>query len=453
MAQESQNDPFDDDAFGNQPSGSRPPKAMTGAVLLGLSAMLVAAAGFGVWAAVVPLDSAVIAQGKVSVEGKRKQIQHLEGGIVKAFAVKDGDHVRKGDVLVELDSLRSITRLSIASTGYFSNLAAETRLIAERDGLKKINWPAELSMAMVGNADLTALINGQTELFNSRRSELLRQSQILQSRSGRLTEQINGLKAERGASGRQMGVAREELHTLTDLYNRKLTTRVRLLATQREVFQLEGNIGRLDGQIASLAKEVGEIELTLAQMRDKHMTQVLDELKHHQNKVLEYREQMNIMRGEAERTVIKSPASGIVFNSQVHTIGGVIRPGDTLLEIVPDANRLIVELRIRPQDIDNVHVGQPTRVRFTAFKQRTSTPLDGRVAFVSADTVSEPRSAEPFYLAHVEVDASELNDLSGATRLQAGMPAEAVIKTGARTAFAYLLQPLTDSVNRAWREK
>ena len=161
---------------------------------------------------------------------------------------------------------------------------------------------------------------------------------------------------------------------------------------------------------------------------------------------------MNIVRSEAQRTVIRSPSSGIVFGSQIHTIGGVLKPGETILEIVPDNERLIVEVRVRPQDVDNVQVGQLTEVRITAFKQRTTAPLKGHVAFVSADTVSEPRTTETFYLVHVEVDAVELKNLQGEKRLQAGMPAEVVIKTGARTAFAYLLQPLTESVNRAWRE-
>ncbi len=429
-----------------------PPKAIGGAVLMGLAAILAAAGGFGVWAATVPLDSAVMAHGKVSVAGKRKLIQHLEGGIVKAIGVKDGDYVREGDPLIELDPLRPQTRLAMASTGYFNHLAMESRLSAERDGLDQIKWPNELIEAAPGSSDLRALMRGQTELFHSRRKELVSQSQILESRVSRLREQIGGLEAERHASERQLVLAGEELKTLEALYESKYTTRVRLLATKREVLQLEGSIGRLQGQIASLAKEIGETELTLAQMRDRHLTSVLDELQQHQGKVLDYREQINISKGEAERTVVTAPASGTVFGSQVHTVGGVLKPGETILEIVPDGERLIVEVRIRPQDVNNVHVGLPTEVRISAFKQRTTPPLKGTVAFVSADTISEPRSLESFYLAHVEIDPAELKHLDAGKRLQAGMPAEAVIKTGARTAFAYLVQPLTESLNRAWRE-
>ena len=272
MSPENSQDPLDEAVMGKVPFGAKAPKATAGAVILGVIAMLAAAGGFGIWAATVPLESAVIAHGKVSVAGKRKQVQHLEGGIVKAFAAKDGDYVGEGDVLIELDPLKPQTRLTIASTGYFNNLAAETRLIAERDGLKQIQWPPELTESLSGNADLAVVMRGQTELFYSRRSDFLGQTRILESRIGRLKEQIRGSEAERLASNRQIGVAHEELQTLTELYERRLTTRVRVLAIQREVFQLEGSIGRLDGQIASLAKEIGETELTLAQIRDKHMT-------------------------------------------------------------------------------------------------------------------------------------------------------------------------------------
>lgn len=453
MSQRSQHDPFDDEDAGGQGLKPHPPRAMAGAVLLGIAAIFVAAGGFGLWAATVPLDSAIIAQGKVSVAGKRKQIQHLEGGIVKAFAIKDGDEVREGDVLVELDPLRPKTRLAMASTSYLANLAAETRLTAERDGLDQFSWPAELVEAAPGNADIEALIRSQLELFQSRRSELLGQSRILESRIARLKDQIRGLEAERLAASRQLTVAREEHQTLKSLYDRKMTTRTRVLAMQREVFQVEGNIGRLEGQIAGLSKEITETELSLIQLRDRQKTQILDELKQHQARVVEYREQMQIVRGEAQRTVIRAPVSGTVFSSQVHTIGGVLKPGDTILEIVPAEDPLIVEVRVRPQDVDNVHVGQPTTVRVTAFKQRTHIPLEGRVAFVSADTVSDPRSQEAYYLAHIAVDPAKLKPHDDHNKLQAGMPAEAVIKTGARTAFAYLLQPLSDSLNRAWREE
>lgn len=432
--------------------GMQAPKSSRSAVLLGLAAVITAVFGFGIWSMTAMLDSAVIAQGKLIVAGKRKQVQHLEGGIVKSIAVRDGDHVREGDVLVELDPLKSHTRFVVSRTGYFNHLAAEARLVAERDSLKDVQWPAELTEAMAANPEVTSMAKAQDKIFAARGQERLGQTRILESRIERLQEQIKGFEAERHASQMQLDVARDELKTLEDLYERKHTTRMRLLVTKREVFQLEGNIGRLDGQIASLAKEIGETNLNLAQIQKKHMTDVLDELKQHQAKVLDFREQFNVTKGEAERTIIRAPSSGIVFGSQVHTVGGVIRGGDSLLEIVPDNDRLVVEVKVRPQDVDNVHIGQATEVRITAFKQRTTPSLKGKVAFLSADTVSEPKSYETYYLANIEVQASELLQFADTQRLQAGMTAEVVIKTGERTAMAYLLQPLTESVNRAWRE-
>jgi HlyD family type I secretion membrane fusion protein len=432
--------------------GIQAPQSSRSAVLLGLVAVITAVFVFGIWSMTAMLDSAVIAQGKLIVAGKRKQVQHLEGGIVKSIAVRDGDYVREGDILVERDPLKSHTRFVVSRTGYFNHLAAEARLVAERDNLDDFKWPGELIEAMSANPEVLSMAKAQERIIAARGQERLGQSRILESRIERLQEQIKGFEAERHASHMQLNVARDELKTLEDLYERKHTTRMRLLVTKREVFQLEGNIGRLDGLIASLAKEIGETHLNLAQIQKKHMTDVLDELKQHQAKVLDFREQFNVTKGEADRTIIRAPSSGTVFGSQVHTIGGVIRSGDSLLEIVPDNDRLVVEVKVRHHDVDNVHIGQPTEVRITAFKQRTTPALKGKVTSIPADTVSENKRYETYYMANIEVETSELLQFDATQRLQAGMTAEVVIKTGERTAMAYLLQPLTESVNRAWRE-
>ncbi|MGD9669014.1 MAG: HlyD family type I secretion periplasmic adaptor subunit [Hyphomicrobiaceae bacterium] len=441
--------PFDD---ANVTADVSAPKSVLGAAALGIVAVALAFGGFGIWASTAKIDSAVIAPGHVAVANKRKRVQHLEGGIVKAIAVRDGDYVREGDILIELDPLDAETRFSVAKTGYFANVAAEARLVAERDALNEILWPEELGIEASQSKDVEELVAAQKKIFRSRRNGFDGQVGILESRMNRLRDQIDGFTAEREASKKQFELAQEELATLASLYERRITTRVRLLASKREVFQLEGNIGRLGGQIASLTKEIGETELSLEQFRNTYMSQVLEELKQHQTKVLEFREKLNLAKEAAARTVIRAPTSGVVFSSQVHTVGGVLRGGETLLEIVPDRDRLIIEVRVRPQDVDYVHMGQPTEVRITAFKHRTTPPLNGEVTFISADTVTDSGTTEPHFVANVEVEASELRQLDVQHRLQPGMPAEAVIKTGRRTAMAYLLQPLAESFNRAWRE-
>jgi membrane fusion protein, type I secretion system len=429
----------------------RAPLAIRSPGLLGMVAVIAAVVGFGFWAASVPLDSGVVAQGKVTVAGKRREVQHLDGGIVHRFAVKDGDRVNEGDVLVEFDTLRPATRLAVTRIGYFTALAAEARLIAERDNLATFRTTPELDTEASRDREIQALVESQRLLFESRRNEIQGQTQILETRIDRFEEQIKGFESERMAAEQQLGMAKEEQKTIQTLYEQHYTTRTRVLNIKREVFELKGNIGRLTAQIAGANKEIGETELNLEQIKKKNATEVLSELRETQSKVLDLREQLAASKGELERTLLRAPASGIVFGSKIHTIGGVVRGGETLLEIVPDHDQLVVEVRLRPQDVDDVQVTQPTEVRLTAFNQRTTPTLQGRVAFISADTLIEQRSPEPYYLASIEVNAEELRHL-GSQRLQPGMPAEALIKTGQRTAMAYLLRPLSDSFNRAWRE-
>ncbi len=428
------------------------PTALRAPRLLGVLALLIAVGGFGTWATTAPLDSAVVAHGTISLAGKRKLVQHLDGGIVKMFAVKDGDHVNRDDILVEFDTVEPAARLAVARTGYFAALAVEARLLAERDGADEPKLPPELVAETVRNPAVEAIVASQRQLFAARRDEIGGQTKILESRIGQLKDQINGLQVERRASIQQLDMAKTEQQTLEGLFAKQYTTRNRVLAAKREVYQLEGDIGHLDAQIASAGKEVGETQLSLDQMHRKNTTEVLSDLKEIQTKVLDFREQYVASQSELERTVVRAPASGTVFGSQVHTVGGVVRGGATLLEIVPDDAQLVVEVKLRPQDVDEVKVGQATEVRLTAFKQRTTPILEGEVSFVSADTVSDPRSPEPYYLANIKVSAEELQRLAE-RKLQPGMPAETMIKTGRRTAIAYLLQPLKDSMNRAWREK
>jgi HlyD family type I secretion membrane fusion protein len=427
------------------------PTSMRSAWLIGVLAVAIAVGGFGMWAVTVPLDSAIVAHGKVTLAGKRKEVQHLSGGIVSRFTVKDGDHVREGDVLVELDPLVPAARLASARIAYLESLATEARLIAERDGAEAPAFPAELTGEAAIDAEVAAIVAGQERLFAATNDESAGQATILQSRMDQLKDQIAGLEAERQSVRDQLEMATEEQATLEALYEKQYTTRARVLATRREVSQLGGMIGRLSAQIASAEKEIGEARLTLAQIGMAQATDVLGELKGVQSRIVELREQYAAGRGEMDRTVIRAPASGTVFGSQVHTLGAVLRAGETILEIVPDDDQLVIEVRLRPVDVDEVQVGQTTEVKLSAFNQRTTPSLQGRVSFVSADAFSDPRTLETFFVANVEVTADQLAEL-GDHHLQPGMPAEALIKTGQRTALTYLLQPLADSMNRAWRE-
>jgi HlyD family type I secretion membrane fusion protein len=419
--------------------------------LLGIVAVLIAAGGFGVWATAVPLDSAIVAPGKVTVATKRKLVQHLEGGIIKSFSVKDGDRIKEGEVIVTFDDTRAKTRSLIARIAYLSQLAEEARLFAERDENLEVAFPNELMAEAAQDSEIGGFVSNQNRIFEARRHEYLGQTAILNSRIGRLEEEISGMRAEFSASERQLVVAREELKTLEEIFQRQLTTRNRVLERKREVYQLEGMLGKLTANMAAARKEINETQLNLLQLQKKTKTDVVTELRESQAKVLDLREEYLAAKTELQRTVVRAPASGTVFGSQIHTIGGVVRAGDTLLEIVPDHDKLVIEVKLRPQDVDDVSVGQPTEIRFSAFKQRLTPTVEGRVAFVSADTLYDPHNPEMYYVASIAIDGKELRKL-GKVSLVPGMPAEAMIKTGQRTALAYLMQPLEESMNRAWRE-
>ncbi len=426
-------------------------KALRGPVVLGFAAMLVAVGGLGIWAAAAPIASAVVAAGKLTVATKRKQIQHLEGGIVQHIAVKDGDHVNAGDVLIELDVTRSKGRFAMARLGYFAATAAAARLMAERDARSDVVIPADVLIEGKTDAEVADIIKSQRQIFSSRQVEYRNQVDILDQRIERLGDEIKGLEAEKGAAEQQLALADEEAAALEALYRKNLTTRQRVLAIRREAVQLKGQIGRLSAQIAAAQKEVGETQLNRAQLEQRRNTEVLSELKDIQAKVLELRQQFRTYGNELERTTVRAPVSGTVVGLQVHTVGGVVRSGETLLEIVPERDQLVVEVRVRPTDISSVGIGQPTEVRFSAFKARTTPVLKGEVDTVSADVLSDPHSPEPYYVAEITVDRSELERL-GKVKLQPGMPAEVMILTGRRTAFEYLVTPLAESINRAWRE-
>ena len=427
-------------------------KALFGSILLGLSAIIAAWGGFGIWSATAPLASAVVATGSLTVATKRKEVQHLEGGIVQRIAVKDGDRVAAGDVLFELDVTRSKSRFAMARTAYLAAAAAQARLSAERDTKHKFEFPPDVRAEGRRDSQIAAILKSQRQIFAARQREFRGQVAILNQSISRLGDEIKGLEFQRTAAEQQFAFATEEVGTLESLYARKLTTRQRVLALRREAVQLKGQIGRLTSKIAAAHKEVVEIELKLAQLKKRRKTEILAELKDVLSKALKFRQQYVTYRNELDRTVVRAPVSGTVVSLQVHTVGGVVRGGETLLEIVPDRDHLVVQVNVRPTDVDAVSLGQPTEVRFSAFKQRTTPTLKGHVAMISADVLTDPHRPEPYYAVEIEVDIAELSRL-GEAKLQPGMPAEVMIETGHRTALAYLIQPLADTINRAWREQ
>jgi HlyD family type I secretion membrane fusion protein len=399
----------------------------------------------------VPIASAVVAPGKVAVASKRKEIQHLDGGIVKTISVRDGDVVKQGDVLFTLDDTEAKTRYGLARAAYFSALTTQARLDAERGGADDITFPAELLAEAARAREIAQGINDQRQLFISRNRELAGQIKISLQKIAQLKEEISGFISERKSTVEQADLASKEQLVIEDMFKQGYVTRQRVHSIRRENAQLGGSLGQLDASIAKARKEIGENELSIQQLTLQRQREVLSDLKDIKQRIFDLKQTYLAARTELARLTATAPVGGIVVNSQLHTIGGVVRPGDTVLEIVPGSDPLVVEARVRPLDIDEVAKGQTTEVRFLAFKQRTTPFLSGTVAQVSADAVADQRTGEFYYSAIVSIPSGELSRFGH--RLQPGMPAEILIKTGNRTVLAYLAQPLLDSMHMAMREK
>jgi HlyD family type I secretion membrane fusion protein len=429
-------------------------KAQTNArpwILFGLFWIAAIFAGLGGWAATASISSAVIAQGSITVDSKRKQLQHLEGGIVGKLPVRDGDVVAAGDTLVMLDPTRARSMLAIILASLRKELAAEARLIAERDASPVIAIPAELT-ADIEQPDVRALVDSQSAIFKARRSALRGETEILEQRLAQLADEAVGLIAQRDSKRRQLEFIADELKGLRHLMTLGQATKPRLLALERQAAALQGEEGELVSSIARSEKNVGETRLEIIQRERDFQKTVSEELEAVQSRLRDLQERAVAARDVLARINITAPVSGTVVNMSVHTVGAVIKAGETIMEIVPGKDSLIAEVSIRPQDIDNVTLEQPAAIRLLAFKQRTTPLLHGTVTYVSADSLQNQVTQQQYYVARIEVPDEEIARL-GKMKLQPGMQLEVMIRTGDRTAFQYLIQPMVDSLNRAWREE
>ena len=419
-------------------------------VAAGLAAIVTAFGGVGGWGATVPLASAVVATGQVTVDTNRKRVQHLEGGIVADLRVRDGDDVEPGEVLIRLDETRAKASLAIVEAAYREELAKEARFVAERDGKAAIAWPE----ALRGDGDpaLAGLRASQQAIFDSRREALRGEIEILQEQVRQLDDEIVGLSAQKGAAERQTQLNEAELGPLRDLLSRGNTTRQRLHELETEVVRLEGVHGELVANIARAKTAIGETRLEIIQKQKAFLSEVVTGLREVQSSIQDLRERVVAAQDVLQRIDIRAPTAGMVVGLVVHGANAVVQPGETLLEIVPSGDLLLVEVRVQPQDIDNVAIGQPAEVRILAFKQRTTPTMEGVVSYVSADALTNQQDGSTYYLARIRIPEAQLERLRGQA-LQPGMPAEVMIRTGERTALAYMLQPVLDSMRRAWREE
>lgn len=422
-----------------------------GPVIFGLVVIFLFFGAFMGWAAFAPLGSAAIAQGTVSVEGNRKSVQHLEGGIVSEIKIKDGEFVEKGQILIILDEVQSKASMEIVRGRRTVALAQKSRLEAERDGLDKIVFSKWL-LERKTETNIKEVMEGQQNIFESRRKSRLGQITILEQKIAQLEEEIKGLGGQVFASDRQIKLIREEIKDVDGLVKKNLAKRPRLRALQRNLAELRGNRSQNLSKIAQSKQAIGEVKLQINELQNSLIDEVVGELRDIQAQLFDLEEQSRASEDVLSRTDIRAPTAGYVVDLQVHTAGGVIAPGATVLDIVPDDVTLIVEAKVSTADIDSVYIGSPAQIRFPAFNQRVSLPAEGTVVSVSADSLEDERSGTYYYLARVKIDSLENANIE-ITQLRPGMQADVMITTGERTALDYFVDPIILSFNRALREE
>ncbi|RPI46837.1 MAG: HlyD family type I secretion periplasmic adaptor subunit [Betaproteobacteria bacterium] len=421
---------------------------------LGLAIVLAVFGGFGTWAVLAPLSSAAHAPGVIAVESYRKTVQHLEGGIVKTIAVRDGKSVKKDDVLITLEETQPRAQLEVLRGQYFIALAREARLVAQRDGLAQVSYPNEL-IANQGDTRVLEAMRVQTQTFRVRKTAHEGEMSLYQQQIGQLQAKAEGLRAQRASRERLVSSYRAELDDFQALLEEGYAEKQKVREFERNLANTEGQLGEFNSNLAAVDLQVNETKLKILQLQKDLQREVAKELSEVQSQLFELREKMQSVQDTVTRTVVRAPQAGTVLDLQVHTLGAVIRPGAKLLDIVPQGERLIVEAKVSPIDIDRVHVGQRAEIRFSAFKMRDTPRVEGTLVALSADRLVDEADQHklPYYLARVEITAKGLEDLSRQKLdLVAGMPAEVLINTGERTLFHYLVDPIKNTVARSFIE-
>lgn len=402
-----------------------------------------------IWGAFAPLQSAAIAPGVVQVEGKRKSIEHLEGGIVAEILVKSGDQVVKDQILMVMDTTQGTAELQIAEGRLHQLTAHVSRLEAERDDLSGLSFPQDLLSASENDRRAQVAISSQTTLFRARMRDRRGEEEVLEQTVKQLEEQLIGLEAIKLATGVVAESLTEEIDDLSDLLADGYVDKQRLRELERSRSQILGEIADINARIGSMGVSIGEAKLRILQLDKSFKTAVIDELTQALSELYDLRKKHATIADRVRRATITSPANGYVLGLSTTSIGTVIAPGEQLMEIVPTVDALIVEARISPMDIDRVRIGQPAEIRFSVFKDAYL--VSGELTNLSPDRLIDAASEMPYYSAEVKILQEDMV-LLGGMKLVPGMPAEVLIKTGQRTMLGYITSPLNRTVSLSLTE-
>ncbi|MBR1242276.1 HlyD family type I secretion periplasmic adaptor subunit [Bradyrhizobium sp. AUGA SZCCT0274] len=421
-------------------------------LVVGLALMLVLVGGFGGWASTVPISGALIAPGSVVVDSNVKKVQHPTGGVVGEVRVRDGDTVKAGDVVVRLDETVVKASLAIVVKTLNGLLARAARLEAEQRGTDKIKFPPLLA-DRADDPDVRDVMASETKLFEVRVNGRAGQKAQLRERVMQLNEEIEGLAAQEKAKDKEIALVEKELVGVRQLYDQRLIQISRLTTLERDSARLSGERAQYIASRAQAKGKITETELQIIQIDKELVSEVSKDLRETNDKIGEFVERKVTAEDQLRRIDIRAPQAGMVLQSTVHTIGGVITAGDAIMMIVPQADDLSVEAKVNPQDIDKLQIGQKTLLRLSAFNQHTTPELNGKVTRVSADVTTEQRTGQTYYTIRVSLPPEEVARLGANNKLIPGMPVEAFVQTGDRTMFSYLMKPLSDQLMRSFREK
>ena len=424
-------------------------QSLRGHLGLGLAAVAVLMFVIFGWGTLSEISGAVIAPGKLVVDSNVKKVQHPTGGVVGTLNVKDGDRVKKGDIVVRLDETQARTSLAIVTKALDEMDSRQARLVAERDGADKVTFPDEL-LARRNEPEVAQATASEQRLFELRRSAREGQKAQLLEQVDQLRQQILGNDEQVAAKSKEIDWNRQELDGIRGLWKQNLVPFNRVTTLERDSARLHGERGALTASIAQAKGRMAEIQLKILQIDEDLRTEVGKELAEIRGKRSELTERRVAAEDQLKRIDLVAPQDGRVFQQAVHTVGGVIQAGEVLMLVVPDADELIIEAKVAPQDVDQIHVGQLAVVQFAAFNRRTTPEMNGEVIGIGADITQDDRRNEAYYAVRIRISDKEMARLEGLQPM-AGMPVEVFIKTSPRTVVSYLTKPLREQIDRAFR--
>ena len=425
--------------------------SITRYMLGGVLVVLFLVFGVGGWAATTEISGAVIAPGVVVVESSVKKVQHPSGGVVGEIFVKEGEKVKAGDLLLRLDETLTRANLQMITKQLDASTMREARLEAERDDLATLDFPKSYS-SREPDPEIQKIFSGEKSLFVTRRDSRIGQKAQLKERIDQLQEEISGIAGQVTAKSTEIELIGQEIKAAETLELKQLTTMEKMTRLRRDAARLKGEFGELRSAAAQTKGKIAEVELQILRIDQDAKTDVVKELRETQSKIAEFNERQIAAEDQLKRVEIRAPQNGVVHQLAVHTVGGVVNQGEPILLIVPENDRLMVDTRISPQSIDQVHLGQIALLRFSAFNARTTPEVEGKVARVAADLSRDDKTGETFFLTRVEISDEELARLKE-HKLVPGMPADVQIRTVDRTVLSYLMKPLQDQVSKAFRER